>query len=99
MRLLGLRYVVLTSVARDDLPDQGSGWFATTDRRVRRGDPWTQIEVLTPDFWGGRDDSLTPEALQAQRVAIVVAANPACYNHNIQGGYADYKLQCDGGQS
>jgi len=84
VQLLGLRYVVLTSVARDDLPDKGSGWFATTIAEIRRVNPLTQIEVLTPDFWGGREDQVTPEALQAQRVAIVVAVNPACYNHNVE---------------
>ena len=84
VRLLGLRYVVLTSVARDDLPDQGSGWFATTIAEIRRVNPLTQIEVLTPDFWGGRKDNETPEALQTGRIAIVVAANPVCYNHNIE---------------
>ena len=84
VRLLGLRYVVLTSVARDDLPDQGSGWFAATMNEIRRVNPLTQIEVLTPDFWGGREDNLTPEALQSQRIATVVAAHPACYNHNVE---------------
>ncbi len=84
VQLLGLRYVVLTSVARDDLPDQGSGWFARTIAEIRRVNPLTQIEVLTPDFWGGRENPVTPETLQAQRVAIVVSENPACYNHNIE---------------
>src|SRR5512140_1348597 len=60
VQLLGLRYVVLTSVARDDLPDGGAGWFVQTMQAVRSVNPDTQIEVLTPDFWGGRDvhDSL-----------------------------------------
>ncbi|MDY6936364.1 MAG: lipoyl synthase [Cyanobacteriota bacterium] len=51
---LGLRYVVLTSVARDDLPDGGASWFATTMAAIRQRSPQTQIEVLTADFWGGR---------------------------------------------
>ena len=75
--LLGLRYVVLTSVARDDLPDQGASWFAQTMQAIRDRTPQTQIEVLTPDFWGGHGS-------QAKRIATVVQAQPACYNHNIE---------------
>lgn len=75
--LLGLRYVVLTSVARDDLPDQGAGWFAQTMQAIRNSNPETQIEVLTPDFWGGNGS-------QFDRIATVVRARPACYNHNIE---------------
>lgn len=84
VRLLGLRYVVLTSVARDDLPDQGAGWFVETMRQIRSINPQTQIEVLTPDFWGGRQGGATPEDLQAQRIATIASAKPACYNHNIE---------------
>lgn len=80
VKLLGLRYVVLTSVARDDLPDQGAGWFVQTMTAIRELNPQTQIEVLTPDFWGG----LEGEASQYQRVATVVQARPACYNHNVE---------------
>ena len=84
VKLLGLRYVVLTSVARDDLPDQGAGWFVETMQRIRHLNPETQIEVLTPDFWGGRQDGLEPDELQYQRIATIAAAKPACYNHNIE---------------
>ncbi len=84
VQLLELRYVVLTSVARDDLADQGAGWFAETMRQIRVLNPQTQIEVLTPDFWGGRQEGVSPEALQQQRIATIVAENPACYNHNIE---------------
>jgi len=84
VRLLGLHYVVLTSVARDDLPDQGAGWFVQTIAAIRTTNPMTQIEVLTPDFWGGQVEGQTPEDLQAQRIATVVAAQPACYNHNVE---------------
>jgi lipoic acid synthetase len=85
VRLLGLRYVVLTSVARDDLPDQGAGWFVATMEAIRQMNPETEIEVLTADFWGGRGDGEeTPADLQRQRVATVVEAHPACYNHNIE---------------
>ncbi len=89
VQLLGLRYVVLTSVARDDLPDQGASWFVATMQAVRQLNPDTQIEVLTADFWGGRSLTVTgepvsPENQQYQRVATVVAAQPACYNHNLE---------------
>lgn len=82
--LLGLRYVVLTSVARDDLPDGGAEWFAKTIAQIRLINPNTQVEVLTPDFWGGRDDNLSADELQAQRIATVATMKPACYNHNIE---------------
>ena len=49
---MGLRHAVITSVDRDDLPDLGSGAFATVIREVRRQAPACQIEVLTPDFQG-----------------------------------------------
>jgi lipoyl synthase len=85
VQLLGLRYVVLTSVARDDLPDQGAGWFVATMEAIRKLNPNTQIEVLTADFWGGRGDGdKTAIDLQYQRVATIVNAHPACYNHNIE---------------
>lgn len=80
VRLLGLRYVVLTSVARDDLPDHGASWFATVMHTIRQENPGTDIEVLTPDFWGGP----TREAGQADRVQTVVTAKPTCYNHNLE---------------
>jgi lipoic acid synthetase len=80
VRLLGLRYVVLTSVTRDDLPDQGAECFAQTMEAIRRVNPETQIEVLTPDFWGGTEGDVA----QRQRIATVVQARPACYNHNVE---------------
>lgn len=83
VRLLGLRYVVLTSVARDDLPDQGAGWFAQTIAAIRQCNSDSQVEVLTPDFWGGRDGG-NPDTLQQTRIATVVNALPVCYNHNIE---------------
>lgn len=73
VQLLGLKYVVLTSVARDDLPDQGAGWFAATMAAIRTVSPNTDIEVLTPDFRGDRN-----------LIATVVDAHPVCYNHNLE---------------
>jgi lipoic acid synthetase len=79
--LLGLRYVVLTSVARDDLADQGAGHFVQTMETIRLLNPETQIEVLTPDFWGGTG---VGEEGQHQRIAMIVGAKPSCFNHNIE---------------
>lgn len=73
VQLLGLRYVVLTSVARDDLPDGGAGHFVRTMEAIRQVNSDTQIEVLTPDFWGESD-----------RIAQIVQAQPACFNHNVE---------------
>jgi lipoic acid synthetase len=80
VQLLGLRYVVLTAVARDDLTDGGAGWFVQTMAAIRDRQPSTRIEVLTPDFWSGTGR----EQSQYDRVATVVNANPACFNHNIE---------------
>ncbi len=70
---LQLQYVVLTSVARDDLEDQGASWFVQTMEAIRRYCPQTAIEVLTPDFRG-----------QVDCIAQIVQARPACYNHNLE---------------
>jgi lipoyl synthase len=80
VHLLGLRYVVLTAVARDDLADGGAGWFVATIEAIRAVNPATQIEVLTADFWSGQDAKLQ----QQERVATVVGVEPACYNHNVE---------------
>ena len=90
VQLLGLRYAVLTSVARDDLPDGGAGWFARTIAQIRLLNPDTEVEVLTPDFWGGANTGGIPDEnsgldqLQQERIRTVVEAKPACYNHNIE---------------
>ncbi len=52
---LNLNYVVITSVDRDDLPDQGAGIFAQTVREIKARAPHTIVEVLTPDFQGRAD--------------------------------------------
>lgn len=81
VQLLGLRYVVLTSVARDDLLDGGAGHFVKTMETIRQLNPETQLEVLTPDFWGGAGIGV---AGQRQRIAMIVNAKPACFNHNVE---------------
>jgi lipoic acid synthetase len=68
-----LRYVVITSVTRDDLPDGGAGHFALTIEAVRRRIPGVRVEVLTPDFRGDFDS-----------LRIVLDAGPDVYNHNIE---------------
>ena len=82
VKLLNLKYVVLTSVARDDLPDGGADWFVKVMEAIRNLNPQTLIEVLTPDFGLGSSQS----ALQKQemRIKTIVDANPVCYNHNIE---------------
>ena len=52
VRLMGLKYVVLTSVNRDDLPDGGAGHYAACVQRVKAENPETAVEALTPDFLG-----------------------------------------------
>ena len=68
-----LRYVVVTSVNRDDLPDGGSRHFAETVVELRRALPEARIEVLTPDFCGDLD-----------AVARVLDAAPHVFNHNME---------------
>lgn len=70
---LDLRYVVITSVNRDELPDGGARHFAKTIEAVRRRLPLAKIEVLTPDFKGDR------AALQT-----VLDARPDTFNHNME---------------
>ncbi len=70
---LGLRHVVITSVDRDDLDDGGAGHFARVIGAIRRLNPDTTIEVLTPDFL--RKDEAVEE---------VVEARPDVYNHNLE---------------
>ncbi|HYW47643.1 MAG TPA: lipoyl synthase, partial [Bryobacteraceae bacterium] len=68
-----LRYVVITSVNRDDLEDGGSHHFAQTVCEVRRALPQARVEVLTPDFCGDR-----------AAVARVLDAAPHVFNHNME---------------
>jgi lipoic acid synthetase len=70
---LGLKHVVVTSVARDDLADEGAGQFAETIRELHAVNPMTIVEVLTPDFKGKR-----------WCIKIVTDAKPEIYNHNIE---------------
>ena len=82
--VLGLSYVVLTAVARDDLADHGAGLFTAAMAAIRRRSLGTAIEVLTPDFWGGHREEQAGLAAQRQRLATVLAAGPVCFNHNLE---------------
>ena len=79
-----LRYVVLTAVARDDLADHGATLFTSTMAAIRARNPLIAIEVLTPDFWGGVSDPDQAMAAQRKRLATVLAADPVCFNHNLE---------------
>jgi lipoic acid synthetase len=68
---LKLKYVVVTSVTRDDLSDGGSGQFAETICEIRRRDPAIEVEVLTPDYLG-------------DNLKTVLNAEPVVFNHNIE---------------
>jgi lipoic acid synthetase len=70
---IGLDYVVLTSVDRDDLPDQGAGHFARTIREIKRRDPGVLVEVLVPDFRGEPD-----------LVRQILDAGPDVFAHNVE---------------
>lgn len=70
---MGLRHVVVTSVARDDLKDGGASIFAETIRAIRRRTPMCSVEVLIPDFLGDW------EALR-----VVMDAKPDILNHNVE---------------
>ena len=81
---LGLHYVVLTSVARDDQSDHGASLFTRAMAAIRARNPLIAIEVLTPDFWGGYRDEAEAIAAQRQRLQTVLAAQPVCFNHNLE---------------
>ena len=70
---MGLKHCVLTSVARDDLPDGGAKVWAATIRAVRYRNPQTAIEVLVPDFKG-----------EYEKLDLVLDAKPDIFNHNLE---------------
>ncbi len=73
VRALGLAYVVVTSVDRDDLPDGGACHFAATVQAIRTLAPGCRIEVLTPDFRG-----------ELKAIEQVLAAGPDVFGHNVE---------------
>ena len=72
-RALGPKYVVVTSVARDDLADEGAGHFYRSIQALKARIPEVQVEVLTPDFHA------RPELMRR-----VCEAGPSVYNHNLE---------------
>ena len=70
---LGLKYAVITSVTRDDLPDGGAEHFAKCIEEIRKISPDTKIEILTPDFKGNIESLNT-----------IIKAHPNVFNHNIE---------------
>ena len=73
VRRMNLKHVVITAVARDDIPDGGAEHFARTIQAIREMDSSIIIEILTPDF-NGKDSSLQ----------TVVEAAPHIFNHNLE---------------
>jgi lipoic acid synthetase len=72
-RRLGLKYVVVTSVNRDELPDGGASHFAAVIHAIREANPAARVEVLIPDFLGDED-----------ALRIVLDAKPDVLNHNME---------------
>src|SRR5207237_5007637 len=84
---LGLSYVVITSVDRDDLPDGGASIFADTIRETRARRPDCRIEVLIPDFQG-----------EEESLRTVLDARPDVLNHNVETVPRLYKMARSGGR-
>ena len=87
VRSMDLRYVVITSVDRDDLEDGGACIFAETVRRIREARPACRIEVLIPDFQG-----------DAQALRTVLDAGPDVLNHNTETVPRLYRMARPGGR-
>lgn len=77
---LGLKYSVITSVTRDDLPDGGAEHFARCIQEIRKLSPLTKVEILTPDFKGKKESLDT-----------IIGAHPDVFNHNIETVEAVFK--------
>ncbi|WP_280769409.1 lipoyl synthase [Salipaludibacillus daqingensis] len=73
VKLMGLKHVVITAVARDDLKDGGAHVFAETVRAIHRASPFTSVEVLPSDM-GGKEENLQ----------TLIGANPHIFNYNVE---------------
>lgn len=78
---LGLKYAVITSVTRDDLPDGGANHFAKTIKEIKNISSDIKVEVLVPDFKGNKD-----------AIDMVLEAKPDVFNHNIEVVPSLYKI-------
>ena len=73
VKALGLKYAVITSVTRDDIPDGGAQHFANCINEIRKLCPETKIEILTPDFKNNKN-----------ALDLIIKAHPDVFNHNIE---------------
>ena len=73
VKALGLKYAVITSVTRDDIPDGGAQHFANCIDEIRKLCPETKIEILTPDFKNDKNS-----------LDLIIKAHPDVFNHNIE---------------
>ncbi len=78
---MNLKYVVITSVTRDDLKDGGAGHFSQTIEEIKKIDPNIKIEILTPDFKGDENALNT-----------IIKAHPEVFNHNMETVPSLYQL-------
>jgi len=74
VKLMGLKYLVITSVCRDDLPDGGAGHFRNCIKKIREENPGVKFEILTPDFCN----------CQKQAIEILADALPFVFGHNVE---------------
>ena len=81
VKALGLKYAVITSVTRDDLPDGGALHFANCIEQIRKICPQTKIEILTPDFKNNQ-----------KALDIIIKAHPDVFNHNIEAVKDIFKI-------
>ena len=78
---LNLKYVVITSTTRDDIPDGGAEHFKQTIDEIRKKSPSIKIEILTPDFLGNKNSFCT-----------ILKAKPDVFNHNMETVPRLYKI-------
>jgi len=78
---LGLKYVVITSVTRDDIPDGGAEHFSNCIKEIRKVDKEIKIEILTPDFRGKKES-----------LDIIIKSKPDVFNHNIETVKSLFKI-------
>jgi len=87
VKRLGLKHAVITSVTRDDLPDQGAGQFVKVVEEIRKATPNVTIELLIPDMQGKRD-----------LLDIIIFSQPDILNHNVEtvpGLYSEVRPMAD----